>query len=208
MKAVINTTRRGMGLEDFSPAWWLSQFNRLRVPCTYLWSPLLLSKPSDWASNISVAGFAFEDEPEDFVPPADLVKFLEKGWQPPVLYSYGQMLGFLVAAPWKELQSIAYQPVELKKGGRGLGRVILEAPLAILRVLVALVNIRVGFVGISLRMADLACSKAMGERDNRDVVAEARLRQGRIEAEELAIERTEDGGDLTAEVLLAWDAKS
>ncbi|KAF4812534.1 Sterol 3-beta-glucosyltransferase UGT80A2 [Colletotrichum siamense] len=510
MKAVINTTRRGMGLEDFSPAWWLSQFNRLRVPCTYLWSPLLLSKPSDWASNISVAGFAFEDEPEDFVPPADLVKFLEKGWQPPVyvgfgsmtfanaadvfgvvravvremglravvcrgwsgivmdegmdekgeeeddvfvvddvphawlfprvravvchggagtvamalrcgrptlvvpvagdqpfwgsrvaevgcgpavgfgiaemtkeglrgklgelleeryavaagefgrrvraerdgvegfredlerslavyeglrcavlrdrvgvwrvggvlvsavaaevlmregrvrreelraveavrwgdlvapgdpvsglvmgvtgagrgvrkdlqekawafvvlrilraplmilagltfgmfnlidfilwemaspvepklyasnprLYSYGQMLGFLVAAPWKELQSIAYQPAELKKAGRGIGRVILEAPLAILRVLVALVNIRVGFVGISLRMADLACSKAMGERDDRDVVAEARLRQGRIEAEELAIERTEDGGDLTAEVLRAWDAKS
>lgn len=124
------------------------------------------------------------------------------------LYSYGQMLGFLVAAPWKELQSIAYQPVELKKGGRGVGRVILEAPLAILRVLVALVNILVGFVGISLRMTDLACSKAMGERDDRDVVAEARLRQGRIEADELAIERTEEGGDLTAEVLRAWGAKS
>ncbi|KAF0329113.1 hypothetical protein GQ607_003781 [Colletotrichum asianum] len=511
MKAVINTTRRGMGLEDFSPAWWLSQFNRLRVPCTYLWSPLLLPKPSDWASNITVAGFAFEDEPEDFVPPADLVKFLEKGPQPPVyvgfgsmmfvnavdvfgvvravvremglravvcrgwsgvvmdegvgekgetgeedvfvvddvphawlfprvravvchggagtvamalrcgrptlvvpvagdqpfwgsrvaevgcgpavgfgiaemtkeglraklgevleeryavaavefgrrvraerdgvegfredleralavyeglrcavlrdrvgvwrvggvlvsavvaevlmregrvrreelraveavrwgdlvapgdpvsgfvmgvkgvgrgvrkdvqdkawafvvlhilraplmivagltfgmfnfvdfilwemaspiepklyasnprLYSYGQMLGFLMAAPWKELQSIAYQPAELKKRGRGIGRVIVEAPLAILRVLVALVNILVGFVGISLRMVDLAGSKAMGERDDRDVVAEARLRQGRIEADELAIERTEEGGDLTAEVLRAWDAKS
>ncbi|KAF4885140.1 Sterol 3-beta-glucosyltransferase UGT80A2 [Colletotrichum fructicola] len=511
MKAVINATRRGMGLEDFSPAWWLSQFNRLRVPCTYLWSPLLLPKPSDWASNISVAGFALEDVSEgDFVPPPDLVKFLEKGPQPPVyvgfgsmtfanaadvfgvvravvremglrvvvcrgwsgvvmeegvgekgeevddvfvvddvphawlfprvravvchggagtvaialrcgrptlvvpvagdqpfwgsrvaevgcgpavgfgiaqmtkdglrgklgelleeryavaagefgrrvraerdgvegfredlerslevyeglrcavlrdrvgvwrvggvlvsavaaevlmregrvkweelraveavrwgdlvapgdpvsglvmgvkgvgrgvrkdvqdkawafvvlhviraplmilagltfgmfnfvdfilwkmasptepklyasnprLYGYGQMLGFLVAAPWKELQSIAYQPAELTKGGRGVGRVILEAPLAILRVLVALVNILVGFVGISLRMTDLACSKAMGERDNRDVVAEARLRQGRIEADELAIERTEEGGDLTAEVLRAWDAKS
>ncbi|KAI8258882.1 Sterol 3-beta-glucosyltransferase UGT80A2 [Colletotrichum sp. SAR 10_98] len=208
MKAVINTTRCGMGLEDFSPAWWLSQFNRLRVPCTYLWSPLLLPKPADWASNISVAGFAFEDEPEDFVPPADLVKFLEKGPQPPVLYSYGQMLGFLVAALWKELQSIAYQPAELKKGGRGIGRVVLEVPLAILRVLVALVNIIVGFVGISLRMADLACSKALGERDDRDVVAEARLRQGRIEAEELAIERTEEGGHLTAEVLRAWDAES
>ncbi|KAI8286204.1 Sterol 3-beta-glucosyltransferase UGT80A2 [Colletotrichum sp. SAR11_240] len=208
MKAVINTTRRSMGLEDFSPAWWLSQFNRLRVPCTYLWSPLLLPKPSDWASNITVVGFAFEDEPEDFVPPADLVKFLEKSPQPPVLYSFGQMLGFLVAAPWKELQSIVYQPAELKKGGRGIGRVIVEAPLAILRVLVALVNILVGFVGISLRMVDLACSQAMGERDDRDVVAEARLRQGRIEADELAIERTEEGGDLTAEVLRAWDAKS
>ncbi|KAL3305221.1 glycosyltransferase family 28 domain-containing protein [Colletotrichum asianum] len=511
MKAVINTTRRGMGLEDFSPAWWLSQLNRLRLPCTYLWSPLLLPKPSDWASNITVAGFAFEDEPEDFVPPADLVKFFEKGPQPPVyvgfgsmtfanavdvfgvvravvremglravvcrgwsgvvmdegvgekgetgeedvfvvddvphawlfprvravvchggagtvamalrcgrptlvvpvagdqpfwgsrvaevgcgpavgfgiaemtkeglraklgevleeryavaavefgrrvraerdgvegfredleralavyeglrcavlrdrvgvwrvggvlvsavvaevlmregrvrreelraveavrwgdlvapgdpvsgfvmgvkgvgrgvrkdvqdkawafvvlhilraplmivagltfgmfnfvdfilwemaspiepklyasnprLYSYGQMLGFLMAAPWKELQSIAYQPAELKKRGRGIGRVIVEAPLAILRVLVALVNILVGFVGISLRMVDLAGSKAMGERDDRDVVAEARLRQGRIEADELAIERTEEGGDLTAEVLRAWDAKS
>ncbi|EQB51804.1 hypothetical protein CGLO_08610 [Colletotrichum gloeosporioides Cg-14] len=491
MKAVINTTRRGMGLEDFSPAWWLSQFNRLRVPCTYLWSPLLLPKPADWASNISVAGFAFEDVSEgDFAPPPDLVKFLEKGTQPPVyvgfgsmtfanaadvfgvvravvrelglravvcrgwsgvvmdegvgekgekeddvfvvddvphawlfprvravvchggagtvamalrcgrptlvvpvagdqpfwgsrvaevgcgpavefgiaamtkeglrrklgevleeryaiaagefgrqvraerdgvegfredlerslavyeglrcavlqdrvgvwrvggmlvsavvaevlvregrvrreelravqavrwgdlvapgdpekawafvvlhilraplmilagltfgmfnlvdfvlwemaspiepklyasnprLYSYGQMLGFLVVAPWKELQSIGYQPAELKKGGRGVGRVILEAPLAILRVLVALVNILVGFIGISLRIADLACSKAMGERDDRDVVAEARLRQGRIEAEELAIERTEEGGDLTVEVLQAWDAKS
>lgn len=92
MKAVINTTRRGMGLEDFSPAWWLSQFNRLRVPCTYLWSPLLLPKPSDWASNISVAGFAFEDVSEgDFVPPPDLVQFLEKGPQPPVYVGFGSM---------------------------------------------------------------------------------------------------------------------
>ncbi|KAK2728312.1 udp-transferase [Colletotrichum kahawae] len=428
MKAVINTTRRSMGLEDFSPAWWLSQFNRLRVPCTYLWSPLLLPKPADWASNVSVAGFAFEDVAEEmdsgFAPPPGLVAFLEKGPQRPVYVGFGSMtfanaadvfgvvravvremgrravvckgwsgvvmdegvgekgrkeeergddvfvvddvphawlfprvravvchggagtvamalrcgrptlvvpvaggqpfwgsrvaevgcgpaVGFGIAEMTREglrgklgevleerfavaagefgrrvraerdgvevfredlerilevyeglrcavlrdrvgiwrvggvLVSAVVAEVLMREGrvrreelraveavrwgdlvapgdpvsglvmgikgvGRGVRKDVQEKAWAfvVLHILrVSLINILVGFVGISLRMADLACSKAMGERDDRDVVAEARLRQGRIQAEELAIERTEEGGDLRAEVLRAWDAK-
>ncbi|KAF9882244.1 udp-transferase [Colletotrichum karsti] len=118
----------------------------------------------------------------------------------PRVYSYGQMLSFLVSTPLVELGSLATQPGALKKKGRSTGRVVAEVPLAIVRTLIALINVLIGFVGISLRQADLACAKAMGERPRRDVVAEARFRQGRIEAERFAVERAEEGDTGSSEI--------
>ncbi|KAJ3944934.1 uncharacterized protein N0V96_004953 [Colletotrichum fioriniae] len=454
MKSVINDVRVNvMGLESMSPAWWLSQYNRMNVPCTYLWSPRLLPKPTDWADNIDVAGFVFEDVSPEYTPPPELVAFLEadpetppvyigfgsmsfanaqdvfegvfeavrrvgvravvgKGWsnlvkedvgrpgkgdggsqegrigeerdmshifivdeaphawlfprvravvchggsgttaialrsgrptlvvpvagdQPfwgsrvhavgcgpeakyglaemngerfeeglrellkpeyaaaakrfavavraerpgeeafgsvaadgrtgkwgrlglhvlrapltilaavafglfnlfdfvlyelaspfepklyasnPRLYSYPRMLLFLLSAPFIELASVVTQPVRFlaerrKGGGKGAGRrrsllrVILEVPLALLRVLLALVNVFVGGLGITLRQLELSCARAMGERPVGDIVAEARVRQGRIEAEELRFEGVESGRDLVGDIVRRWDER-
>ncbi|KXH51530.1 glycosyltransferase family 28 domain-containing protein [Colletotrichum salicis] len=93
MKSVINDVRVNvMGLESMSPAWWLSQYNRMNVPCTYLWSPRLLPKPRDWADNIDVAGFVFKDVPSEYSPSPELVAFLEADPEtPPVYIGFGSM---------------------------------------------------------------------------------------------------------------------
>lgn len=91
-ESVLNDVRVNlMGLEALSPLWWLAQYNRMNVPCTYLWSPRLLPKPTDWADNINVAGFVFEDPAEEYTPPADLAAFLEAGDTPPVYVGFGSM---------------------------------------------------------------------------------------------------------------------
>lgn len=78
-----------MGLEAFSPLWWTSQFTRLRVPCTNLWSPHLLPSPPDWGKEINTAGFVFSEE-QPYNPPADLVRYLEEG-DAPVYVGFGSM---------------------------------------------------------------------------------------------------------------------
>ncbi|KAF6823546.1 udp-transferase [Colletotrichum plurivorum] len=89
MKGVINDVRVGMGLEPMSPAWWPSQHHRLGVPCSYLWSPRLMPAPSDWAENVRVSGFVWDDTPGDYVPSADLVAFLGDGNDAPVCIGFG-----------------------------------------------------------------------------------------------------------------------
>lgn len=78
-----------MGLEAFSQLWWTSQFTRLRVPCTNLWSPHLLPSPPDWGDEINTAGFVFPEE-QPYDPPVDLVKYLEEG-DAPVYVGFGSM---------------------------------------------------------------------------------------------------------------------
>ncbi|KAJ0296439.1 hypothetical protein COL516b_011605 [Colletotrichum fioriniae] len=136
----------------------------------------------------------------------------------PRLYSYPRMLLFLLSAPFIELASVVTQPLRFlaerrKGGGKGAGRrrsllrVILEVPLALLRVLLALVNVFVGGLGITLRQLELSCARAMGERPVGDIVAEARVRQGRIEAEELRFEGVESGRDLVGDIVRRWDER-
>lgn len=135
----------------------------------------------------------------------------------PRLYSYPRMLLFLLSAPFVELASVVTQPARFladrRQGGekgagrRSLIRVILEVPLALLRVLLALANVLVGGLGITLRQLDLSCARAMGERPVGDVVAEARIRQGRVEAEELKVEGVESGRDLIGNIVRRWDER-
>ncbi|KAK1700210.1 glycosyltransferase family 28 domain-containing protein [Colletotrichum godetiae] len=133
----------------------------------------------------------------------------------PRLYSYPRMLLFLLSAPFVELASAVTQPAHFlamrrKEGSerrRSLPRVVLEVPLALLRVLLALVNVLVGGLGITLRQLELSCARAMGERPVGDVVAEARIRQGRVEAEGLRIEGVESGRDLVGDIVRRWDAR-
>lgn len=128
------------------------------------------------------------------------------------------MLLFLLSAPFVELASVVTQPARFladgRQGGekgagsrRSLLRVVLEVPLALLRVLMALANVLVGGVGITLRQLDLSCARAMGERPVGDVVAEARIRQGRVEAEELKVEGVENGRDFIGDIVRRWDER-
>ena len=56
---LVNRFRvKSLGLEPMSTLWAPGQLFRLRVPHTYLWSPDLIPKPSDWGPEISVSEFS------------------------------------------------------------------------------------------------------------------------------------------------------
>lgn len=156
MKEVINDLRlNNMGLEAIAPAWWLSQYNRMRVPCTFLWSPRLLPKPADWADNVTIGGFVFDGEEEEraksYVPPAELAAFLEKG-EAPVYIGFGSMsfpdagavfekmleavrvLGVraVVCRGWANLESVETGKEDGEEGRKGMENVLVvdEAPHA------------------------------------------------------------------------------
>jgi hypothetical protein len=116
------------------------------------------------------------------------------------------MLTFLFLTPVVELASIVTQPPRLMVQRRVL-RGILEIPLAAIRVLLALLNTPIGFVALSARAFDLAVARAMGERPKEDVVASARIRQGRIEAERLGVEMAERGEALRDVFVRRWDQR-
>jgi sterol 3beta-glucosyltransferase len=62
----------------------------LDTPSLYGYSPTILPKPSDWDELHHVTGYWFLDEPPDWQPPADLLRFLESG-PPPVYVGFGSM---------------------------------------------------------------------------------------------------------------------
>ena len=77
-----------MGLEPFTPIWQMTQFNRMRVPMTYIYSPSILPKAKDWGNHIDVAGFVFREAP-DFQPPQELAEFLAASEQKPIYVGFG-----------------------------------------------------------------------------------------------------------------------
>ncbi|CAN1132168.1 Sterol 3-beta-glucosyltransferase UGT80A2 [Linum perenne] len=93
------------------------------LPYGYIWSPHLLPKPKDWGPKIDVVGFCFLDLASCYVPPDDLVKWLEGG-DPPVYVGFGSLP---VQEPEKMTQMIV-KALELtgqrgiiNKGWGGLG---------------------------------------------------------------------------------------
>jgi UDP:flavonoid glycosyltransferase YjiC (YdhE family) len=58
-------------------------------PVLYGFSEAFLPRPADWPSSVGVTGFWFVEEPSHFTPPAELVRFLERG--PPVCVGFGSM---------------------------------------------------------------------------------------------------------------------
>ncbi|MFV9507210.1 MAG: glycosyltransferase [Oscillochloridaceae bacterium umkhey_bin13] len=74
------------------PAPFWGPFGRLRNarPILYGYSAHTLPRPSDWADTIHITGYWFLEPPADWVPPADLVRFLEDG-PPPVYIGFGSM---------------------------------------------------------------------------------------------------------------------
>jgi len=61
-----------------------------RGPLLYGFSSAVLPRPADWEERIHVTGYWFADEPDSWVPPAELLAFLEGG-PPPVYIGFGSM---------------------------------------------------------------------------------------------------------------------
>ncbi|CAO1601118.1 hypothetical protein XANCAGTX0491_004782 [Xanthoria calcicola] len=78
---------RSYGMKPVSWTWALYDSFRMGIPHICLWSPSLLPRPSDWDSNVEIAGYTWGHEPT-FVPPTLLEKFLETN-QPVVAVSFG-----------------------------------------------------------------------------------------------------------------------
>lgn len=60
------------------------------VPVLYGYSAHVLPRPRDWPTEHQVTGYWFLDPPPDWMPPADLVRFLEDG-PAPVYVGFGSM---------------------------------------------------------------------------------------------------------------------
>ncbi|KNB06496.1 hypothetical protein FOXG_07189 [Fusarium oxysporum f. sp. lycopersici 4287] len=89
---LINRFRtRILCLDSISPLWGYQLLTRLRVPYSYLWSQSLIPKPSDWGSHINITGFSFLSLANHYMPPPDLVGFLEKG-PPPIYIGFGSIV--------------------------------------------------------------------------------------------------------------------
>ncbi|KAI4089429.1 MAG: hypothetical protein LQ344_005431 [Seirophora lacunosa] len=80
-----------LGLEPVSTVWAPGQLFRMKVPYTYMWSPGLVPKPSDWGPEIDIAGFVFLDLASSFKPPDALSQFLEAG-EPPIYVGFGSIV--------------------------------------------------------------------------------------------------------------------
>lgn len=89
---IVNNFRENtLGLEPVSSLWAPGALYRMKVPYTYMWSPSLVPKPSDWGPEIDIAGFVFMDLAKDFKPPQDLADFLEAG-EPPIYVGFGSIV--------------------------------------------------------------------------------------------------------------------
>ena len=112
-----------MALEPVSTVWAPGSLFRMKVPYTYLWSPGLVPKPSDWGPEIDIAGFVFLDLASSFQPPDPLAEFLDAG-EPPVYIGFGSIV---VDDPDK-FTSMIFEAVKMagvralvSKGWGGLG---------------------------------------------------------------------------------------
>lgn len=60
------------------------------IPKLFGYSPAVIPHPSDWDATHHVTGYWFLDAPSSFVPPADLLAFLQDG-EPPISIGFGSM---------------------------------------------------------------------------------------------------------------------
>ncbi|KAF2215777.1 glycosyltransferase family 1 protein [Cercospora zeae-maydis SCOH1-5] len=89
---IVNRFRvKTLGLEPVSSLWAPGALYRMHVPYTYMWSPSLVSKPSDWGPEIDISGFVFLEMAKNFKPAQDLEDFLNAG-PPPIYIGFGSIV--------------------------------------------------------------------------------------------------------------------
>lgn len=74
---------------------WRSHLSRMiakKTPILAAYSPNVVSLKKDRISNVYQTGYWFLDVPKDFIPPKDLVDFLEDG-KPPIYIGFGSYTG-------------------------------------------------------------------------------------------------------------------
>ena len=128
---LVNNFRvKTLGLDPVSTLWAPGATYRLHVPFTYLWSPGLVPKPSDWGDEIDVSGFVFLDLASTFNPPDPLTRFLDAGGAPIYLG-----FGSIVVDDADRFTHMIFEAVKLagvralvSKGWGGLGGDSLDVP--------------------------------------------------------------------------------
>ncbi len=89
--STTNIWRKKLGLKPWrSEAEMRAYARSLHTPTLHGYSPSLLPKPADWDALQHVTGYWPLDEPDDFQPSDDLLRFLENG-PPPVYIGFGSM---------------------------------------------------------------------------------------------------------------------
>ncbi len=91
--ACMAGNRARMETLDLPSAPWRGAFERevfQREPVLYGFSPSVLPRPEDWDARVHVTGYWFTDEPDGWIPPREVVRFLEAG-PPPVYIGFGSM---------------------------------------------------------------------------------------------------------------------
>lgn len=74
-------------MKPVSLTWAAFSLSKMGVPHICLWSPSVLSRPSDWDSDVAIAGYTFANE-TSFRPPKPLESFLDSD-QPVLAVSFG-----------------------------------------------------------------------------------------------------------------------
>lgn len=64
------------GMKPISWTWAAYESLQMKIPHLCLWSPHVLSRPSEWDANVTIAGYSF-DRGTSYVPPKPLQSFLE-----------------------------------------------------------------------------------------------------------------------------------
>ena len=92
---------------------------------------MLLPKPKDWGTHISVSGFFVPPPTEHFTPPKDLQEFLDAG-DPPIYIGFGSIV---VDDPYA-MTSMVFEAIRqagvralISKGWGGLGSTNSEPPV-------------------------------------------------------------------------------
>ncbi|OBT44690.1 hypothetical protein VE00_04443 [Pseudogymnoascus sp. WSF 3629] len=128
---LINRFReRVLGLDPISVIWGPGLLSRLKIPCTYCWSPALIPKPKDWGRHISVSGFFFLSLASSYQPEPELAAFLAAG-PPPVYIGFGS----IVVDDPNSMTTMIFEAVKkagvralVSKGWGGLGDDSLDLP--------------------------------------------------------------------------------
>ncbi|KAJ5124951.1 UDP-glucuronosyl/UDP-glucosyltransferase [Penicillium bovifimosum] len=80
---LVNSWRKKcLALDELDSITAPSLIHRLRVPCSYLWSPSILRKPRDWPEHIDICGFSVLPAKSDYKPPKEIEDFLNAGPTP------------------------------------------------------------------------------------------------------------------------------
>ncbi|KAJ5273723.1 hypothetical protein N7478_008848 [Penicillium angulare] len=112
---LVNTFRKkALSLDSLDSITAPSLIHRLKIPCSYLWSPAVLPKPVDWGDNIDICGFSFLPTESDYKPPQDIAKFLQAG--PPPIYAG---FGSIVVDDQIKLTNIVFEAIK-KSGQRAI----------------------------------------------------------------------------------------
>lgn len=100
-------------MKPVSWTWATFDFWRMKIPHLCLWSPSVLPRPSEWDSDVAIAGYTFGHEPS-FQPHKSLETFLETD-QPVLAVSFGSA----IIPDTAKLMSAVFSAVE-KIGAKGV----------------------------------------------------------------------------------------